>query len=316
MKLRNLGNSGLQVSAVGLGTWAMGNDFFGQVDDRQSIETIQTAIDNGVTLLDTAPAYGSGHSEEVVGRAIAGRRDQVIVATKVGTFRRGDRFVRDLKPASIRKQLEDSLRRLNLDVIDLYQIHWPDPDTPLEESLGELARLKEEGKYRHLGVSNFSVEQMETVRQHMELASLQPHFSLLERRIESEILPFCRNQGIGVLGYGTLAGGLLTGKFREIPTFSEGDTRYQFYDFFREPIWTRVQKLLDVLRRIAEERGVPVSHVATAWAFQQEGVSCVLVGAKNRDQAISNAAAGNLELDANELSQIRQGIDSFLAAAR
>lgn len=316
MKLRNLGNSDLQVSAVGLGTWAMGNDFFGHVEDRQSIDAIQAALDNGVNLVDTAPAYGSGHSEEVVGKAIVGRREGVIIATKVGTYRRGKDFVRDLKPASVRKQLEDSLRRLNVDVIDLYQIHWPDPGTPLEESLGELAKLKEEGKYRYLGVSNFSIEQMETVRRNMDLTSLQPHFSLLERRIESDILPFCRKNAIGVLGYGTLAGGILTGKFREIPTLPEGDTRDQFYNFFREPVWTGVQQLIDLLRGIAEKRGVPVAHVATAWAFQQEGMTCTLVGAKNREQAKSNAAAGDLELSTDELSQIRQGVDNFAASHR
>ncbi|WP_455382341.1 aldo/keto reductase [Salinispira pacifica] len=310
MKLRTLGNSDLNVSVVGLGTWAMGNDFFGQVEDRQSIDAIQAAVDSGVTLIDTAPAYGSGHSEEVVGRAIEGRRDKVIVATKVGTYRRGKQFVRDLEPASVRRQLEDSLRRLRVDVIDLYQIHWPDPKTPLEETLSTLKRLHEEGRFRYLGVSNFSVEQMETVRRHMPLTSLQPHFSLLERGAQVSLLPFCRENNVGVLGYGSLAGGILTGKFKEIPEFSEGDTRDQFYDYFREPVWSKVQSLLDVLRSIADSRGVPVAHVSTAWAFQQDGVTCALVGAKNRSQAESNAAAGELELTGEELARIDNALET------
>ncbi|HUX12308.1 MAG TPA: aldo/keto reductase, partial [Spirochaetia bacterium] len=192
MKFRTLGDSELRVSVIGLGTWAMGSDFFGSVDDQQSIEAIHAALDNGVSLVDTAPAYGSGHSEEVVGKAIAGRREAVVLATKVGTYRRGREYVTDLSRPSIRRQIEESLRRLNVEVIDLYQIHWPDPKIPLEESLEELSLLQKEGKFRYLGVSNFSTELMDIVRRHAALISLQPHYSLLKREIEKIELPYCR----------------------------------------------------------------------------------------------------------------------------
>jgi len=306
VEYRRLGNSDLQVSVVGVGTWAMGNDFFGSVDDEESIRAIRDSVDQGINLVDTAPPYGAGHSEEVVGRAISGIRDRVVLATKVGVYRKGTQFVRDLEPASIRRQMEDSLRRLNVDVIDLYQIHWPDTSTPLEKSLEALAQLQKEGKFRHLGVSNFSIEQMDIVKKHMNLVSLQPHYSLLERTVDAETLPYCRSNGLGVLGYGTLAAGVLTGKFREIPKLPEGDTRDQFYHYFQEPVWSRAQRLVDVLRAIGTERSVPVARVAIAWAIQQPGITCALVGAKNTRQALSNAEAGDWRLTGDELKRIEE----------
>ncbi|MFW6181108.1 MAG: aldo/keto reductase [Spirochaetota bacterium] len=304
METRKLGNTDLQVSVVGLGTWALGGDFFGRVDDGQSVKAIQEAIDSGINLVDTAPAYGAGHSEEIVGRALRGRRDRAVIATKVGVLREGGKFIKNLKPESIRREIDDSLRRLQVDVIDLYQVHWPDPDTPLEESLEELARIREAGKFRYLGVSNFGPELMDRAAAVTEIVSLQPHYSLLRRDIEQDALPYCRERGLGVLSYGTLAGGILTGKFREIPTFEKGDRRGDFYDFFREPVWSGVQGLLDVLRTIAEERERPTAQVAIRWAVQQPGVTTALVGAKNPQQARSNAGGGNWELSSEELRRI------------
>lgn len=313
MKYRKLGTSDLNVSVVGLGTWALGSDFFGSVDDADGIATIQAALDAGVNLIDTAPAYGSGHSEEVVGKAIAGRRDRAIVATKIGVYRRGPEYVRDLSVKSLRSQLEDSLRRLKVETIDLYQIHWPDPKTPLGDALPELERMQKEGKYRHLGVSNFSVKQMEEARSYMEIVSLQPHYSILERTIDAEVLPYCRRSNIGVLGYGTLAAGILTGKFREIPRLSSGDTRDSFYHFFKEPVWGRTQSFLDVLREMSSETGVPVSRLTIAWTVQRPGMTCALVGAKRPDQARENAAAGSVELSEAHIAAIDAAYDRFLA---
>ncbi|HUZ17607.1 MAG TPA: aldo/keto reductase, partial [Spirochaetia bacterium] len=222
MEYRRLGSSTLKVSPVGLGTWAIGADFWGAIDDNESISAIQAGIDAGINFIDTAPAYGAGHSEEVVGKAIRGRRSQVIIATKLGIIRTADDFIKNLRPESVRKEIDDSLGRLGVDTIDLWQVHWPDPNTPLEDTLGELSRIKESGKFRYLGVSNFDTALMERARRVMEVVSLQPHYSLLERTIEAEILPYCISHDIGVVGYGTLAAGLLTGKFKEIPTFEKG----------------------------------------------------------------------------------------------
>ncbi len=312
MEHRTLGTSDLQVSAVGLGTWAMGNDFFGAVDDTESVGAIQAAIDSGVSLIDTAPAYGAGHAEEVVGRAIAGRRDSVVLATKCGIIRTADDFVRNLKPESIRREIDDSLRRLGVETIDLYQIHWPDPDTPLEDSVNELLKQQQAGKFRYLGVSNFPPELLDQIRSMTNVVSTQPQYSMLDRRIEADVLPYVREHGMGVLSYGTLAGGILTGKFREIPSFDEGDNRSAFYDFFREPLWSGIQALLDEIRAVAADRGVTPAQVAINWTFRQPGVSTALVGAKRADQAIANAAAGEWTLSDEEVDRITRAIDTHV----
>ena len=312
MQYRTLGTSNLSVSVVGLGTWAMGNDFWGRVDDDQSVRAIQEAIDNGINLIDTAPAYGAGHAEKVVGKAIHGRRDEVVVATKVGIIRTEDDFIRNLKPESMEREIDDSLRRLGVDTIDLYQIHWPDPDTPLESSMETLNKMKEAGKIRHIGVSNFSVKLLEQARAVVDVVSVQPQFSLLHRKEESSLLPYCAKNNIGVLGYGSLAGGILTGKFREIPTLEEGDNRDQFYRFFQEPTWSKVQRVLDVLRAIAEERSVTVAQVAINWAIAQRGMTTALVGAKNPSQARANAAAGEWSLSDEDLSRINSAYDEHM----
>ena len=306
MQDRNLGWTDLKVSRVGLGTWAMGDDFWGSVDDQESIRTIHAAIDNGISLVDTAPAYGNGHSEEVVGKAIKGRRDRVVVATKVGIQKPGGKLQKNLSPDSVRQEIEDSLRRLGVESIDLYQIHWPDPKTPLEETLEVLLKAQEAGKFRYLGVSNFDTALMDKVRSITELASLQPPFSLLQRDIEDEILPYCHEHNLGVLSYGTLSGGILTGKFREYPTFEEGDQRAKFYPAFNPKTWDKVQNVVDALREIASKRNVPVAQVAINWATAQPGMTCALVGAKKPEQAISNAAAGQWELSNAELERIQE----------
>lgn len=306
MRTKQLGKSDLQVSVVALGTWPMGGTTYGHVDDSESIATIQAALDAGINLIDTAPAYGDGRAETVVGNAIKGRRDQVIIATKVGVVRKPGGKWRDLTPASIRQQIEGSLRRLNVDTIDLYQIHWPDPDTPIEDSIAELVKLREEGKFRYLGVSNFDTGLMDSVTRMTELASLQPHYSLLNREIEKDILPYCVKNQIGILAYGSLGSGILAGKYNEKPVFKPGDTRHNFYRFFHEPMWSKAMRLVDVLREIASNHGKPVSHIAINWLTQQEGVTCALVGARRPSQIQENAGAGSWTLSDAELKQINR----------
>ena len=197
MRYKRLGNSSLEVSVVGLGTWAIGGDFWGKVDDDRSIRTIQRAVDCGINLIDTAPAYGGGHAERIVGQAIKGRRDKVVIATKCGIVKQGGRITRNLKPESIRKEVDDSLTRLGVDVIDLYQIHWPDANTPLEDTLNEMEKLRDAAKIRYIGVSNFDRKLMEEAASITEIVSLQPQYSLLDRELEKDILPFCREKGFG-----------------------------------------------------------------------------------------------------------------------
>lgn len=311
MQFRKIGKSELTVSVVGLGTWAMGNDFFGFGDDSASIRAIRTAIDGGINLIDTAPAYGTGHAEDVVGEAIKGRRDSIVLATKVGTTRDGPAFVRDLTPETIFHEIDDSLARLDAEVIDLYQIHWPDPATPIEDSLDALEKVHQAGKYRYLGVSNFDVDLIEEVRRRIPVVSVQPHVSMLERSVLQNVLPYCEREEIGVLGYGSLSGGLLTGKFRKLPVFEKSDRRARFYSHFSGERWEQVQRFLDVVREVAAVRGVPAAHVAINWSIAQPGVTSALVGARNEDQARINAEAGEWSLSTEELKRLDEAYDRY-----
>ncbi|MCL2057213.1 MAG: aldo/keto reductase [Oscillospiraceae bacterium] len=304
MRYKKLGGSDLNVSVVGVGTWAMGGDFWGKIEDDSCIAAIQAALDNGVNLIDTAPIYGKGYSEEIVGKAIKGRdRSKIIVATKCGIVW-GEKSGRDASAKTLPGQIDASLKRLGVDYIDLMQIHWPDTDTPIAESVGALEDLRKAGKIRHFGVSNFSVPQLQEAMDAGALASTQPQYSLLERAIEKDILPFCAENNIGVLSYGSLGAGALTGKFTEPPQSEGTEKRSNFYSFFAPEVWPKVLALVDVLRGIADERQKPVAHVAINWVAQQTGVTTALVGIKNIEQAQMNASAATWELSAEELGII------------
>lgn len=308
MRYKRLGNSSLEVSVVGLGTWAMGGDFWGEIDEKDAIDAIHASLDNGVNLIDTAPAYGRGYSEEVVGKGIKGyARDRVIIADKCGLYweQEGERLKRLLSAQSIRVEIERSLKRLDTDYIDLYQCHWPDESgTPIEETVGALMDLRREGKIREFGVSNFSPEQMRMCLDAGALASLQPQYSLLNREIETTgELAFCRENNIGILSYGSLGAGALTGKFQQPP---QTDRRANFYSFFSEENWPKVLKLLEVLKAIAERHERPMAQVAINWVTQQPGVTCALVGAKRAEQAIMNAKSGEWMLTEADLAAIEE----------
>ncbi|MGM0499747.1 MAG: aldo/keto reductase [Bacillota bacterium] len=313
MKYNYLGNSNLKISAVGLGTWAYGNDTFGKVDDQQSIKAIRAAVDSGINLIDTAPAYGDGHAEKVVGKAIEGIRDQVIIASKCGTHRDGDDYVMDLSPQQIRKEMENSLRRLNVEQIDLYQIHWPDPDTPLEESVEELLKLKREGKFKHLAVCNFGVDLLKQISEMTDIISLQPQYSLLKRDIENKIIPYILDNDLGTLSYGTLGGGILTGKYEERPQFDdEKDNRAGFYPFFRKENWDQTQNLIKLIKEIAEKHNQSPAQVAINWAINRSGITTALVGAKSEKQARENAAAADFELSGEEMIELTNKSDQVI----
>ena len=217
MKTRQLGTNGPELTVIGFGSWVIGGPWlygWGPVDDNESVKAIRTALDRGINWIDTAAAYGFGHSEEIVAKALAGTREDVFVATKCGLVPDGKGGAyRNSKPASIRREVEESLRRLRRDRIDLYQIHWPDKSVPLEESWGTMVRLKEEGKVRFIGLSNYDVPMLERCRRVAPVQSVQPPYSMLRREVESEILPYCLKHGIGVVAYSPMQSGLLTGRF-------------------------------------------------------------------------------------------------------
>ena len=311
MRKRKLGYTDLELTTVGLGTWAIGGPWqwgWGPQDDRDSIATIQRALDLGINWIDTAAVYGLGHSEEIVGRAIAGRRDQVIIATKCGLVwnEKGNVFGR-LKAWSVRQELEASLRRLNVDVIDLYQIHWPNPAEDIEEAWEEMARAVEQGKVRYIGVSNFSVEQIKRVQKIHPVASLQPPYSMLRREIEADLLPFCAENQIGVIAYSPLASGLLTGRFtRERLQQLPPDDWRRRSPAFNEPELTANLELVDKLKEIATRYNRTMAELAIAWVLRRPEVTSAIVGARHPEQIEETAPAGDWELPQDVLDEIER----------
>jgi len=318
MHTRRLGDSDLAITSLGFGAWAIGGGdwafAWGAQDDRDSVAAIHEALDCGVNWIDTAPVYGLGHSEEVVGRAIAGRSERPYLFTKCGRVWGDDRQIgKRLTAASIRTECEASLRRLGVDCIDLYQIHWPEPDEDVEEGWSELARLRQAGKVRWIGVSNFSVAQLERARAIAPVTSLQPPYSMLRRDIEVEILPFCRTHGIGVLAYSPMASGLLTGQWSPArhAGLPEDDWRKHKNPLFQEPRFSHGLRVAALLGDIAAHHAASAGAVALAWVLGHPAVTAAIVGARRAGQFPPLAAAARLELSTAD----RAAIDSILAEA-
>lgn len=321
MRYRSLGQSEIQASVVAFGAWAIGGWPWGGTDESNAIAAIHKALDLGMNLIDTAPAYGLGLSEEIVGRALQGRRDKAVIATKCGLvwhtnkgnyyFTEYDKPVhRYLGPESIRYEVEQSLKRLRTDYIDLLQTHWQDPTTPIEDTMGELLRLKDEGKIRAIGVSNVTIEQLEAYRKVGPVDSDQELYSMLDRRIEADLLPYCREHNIAVLAYSPLAQGLLTGKVGPEREFPEGDMRRNNPRFSVENR-RQIAAMLDEFRYIADDRGITLTQLVIAWTVAQSGITHALVGARNPEQVEENAGAGDVELTFEELSVINKAISSY-----
>ena len=310
MRYLQLGSTGLRVSAVSLGTWAMGGDYWGPIDEQQCIDALRAGLDHGINCIDTAPIYGHGYSETIVGRAIQGRkREDIIIATKCGV---PGPNARNTSRASILKEIEGSLTHLGTDYIDLYQVHWPDPNTEPAETMDTLLDLKRQGKIRFIGVSNFGIPLIEAYRALGPIDSLQPQYSLLERKIESDLLPYCHKENIGVLTYGSLGAGLLSGKYTQAPKVEEGERRAVFYKFYQEPYFSKALELVETLRQVADAHDCPISQVAINWVAQQPGVTTALVGCKTPAQAIENARAGEWSLSTEELCLITEACDRIV----
>jgi aryl-alcohol dehydrogenase-like predicted oxidoreductase len=311
---RLLGASGIEASAVGLGTWAIGGWLWGGAEQAESIRAIEASIGAGVNLIDTAPVYGLGLSEEVVGKAIRGKRSQVVLATKCGLVwhtRQGEHFFdedgtpvhRYLGAASVRHEVEESLRRLGTDYIDLYQTHWQDATTPVAETMGALLDLKREGKIRAIGVSNASIAEIDEYRRQGAVDTDQEKYSMLDRGPEESKLPYLERSGIAFLAYSPLALGLLTGRIAADRLFPPSDMRSTHPRFTSENR-ALVNRMLARIEPIADARGVSVAQLVLAWTMSQPGATHVLAGARNPEQARSNAAAGRIRLTAEELALI------------
>jgi aryl-alcohol dehydrogenase-like predicted oxidoreductase len=312
MQKRRLGTSDLEITPIGVGAWAMGGGgwqfAWGAQDDDESVDAIHRALDLGINWIDTAAIYGLGHSEEVVARAIAGRSNKPLVFTKCGiVWNERRENVRTIEPQSIREELERSLSRLKVDAIDLYQIHWPEPDRLVEAAWTMMAQLQREGKVRHIGVSNFNVDQMRRAQAIAPITSLQPPYSIIVPEIEQEILPYAQANHIGVIIYSPMKSGLLTGAMtRERIAAMPADDFRQRTPNFKEPLLTRNLELAELLREIGKRHGRTAGEVAIAWTLRHPAVTGAIVGMRSAKQVDGVIGAAEFRLSADEISEIER----------
>lgn len=319
MRYKHFRNANVDVSAMAVGTWPIGDCGYGTVTEKDSIEAIHAMFDNGVNMLDTAPDYGVGHSETVVGKAIKGYdRSKIFLATKccasaltLKSARTGRGYCRDGRYEDVLYECEQSLRRLGTDYIDFYFVHWPDVDTPFSETMEAMKTLKQQGKIRFVGLSNFNKQQVLECEKVVKVDVLQPPFSMVVRSSE-DLMKWAVQRGIDTCTYGSLGGGILTGAFRTAPDFERRDPRNFFYPFFREPSFGKVMKVVDVLDQIAAEVGKPVSQVAVNWQTQQSHVSTALCGVRTAAEAIENCGAFEWELTDTQIQAINAAIAANL----
>jgi aryl-alcohol dehydrogenase-like predicted oxidoreductase len=322
MQYRKLGNSDLEVSAITFGAWAAGGWMWGGTERNDAIKAIRAAYDLGVSSIDTAPIYGQGNSEEIVGEAIKDLpRDRVQILTKYGmrwdlakgdfAFHSTDTKGKEIDiykyagKESIIKECEDSLRRLGTDYIDLYQIHWPDVTTPVEETMEAVAQLIKQGKVRHAGVCNYNVEQLQEARQYINIVSNQVPYSMVMRDIEEDVVPYCLEHNISILAYSPLERGLLTGKIKPGHIFQEGDHRAGLYFFTDENI-KRTNSFLEKIKPLAAKKGATLAELVLRWTIEQPGITIALAGARNEKQSVENAAAINVKLSSGEIEFINK----------
>jgi aryl-alcohol dehydrogenase-like predicted oxidoreductase len=307
MEFARIADTSIEISRVALGTWAIGGWMWGGTDERESIATIRAAVDQGINLVDTAPAYGFGHSEEIVGKALedGGLRSHVVVATKVGLEWRDGQVFRNASRARILKEVDDSLRRLRTDYIDVYQVHWPDPLVAIEETAAAMDSLYRQGKIRAIGVSNFSTLQMHRFRQVAPLHVLQPPYNLFERAAEAELLPYCQRYGIATFGYGALCRGLLSGRMRPDTQF-DGDDLRRTDPKFLPPRYAQYLSAVDQLDALAQQRfGKRVIDLAVRWTLDR-GFSTALWGARKPDQLRAVNGVVGWRLDADSIAEIER----------
>ena len=304
MEYRILGDTGLKVSEIGLGTWSMGGRWWGAMDDKASIATIHRALELGVNLIDTADIYGFGHSEQLIARALEDKkRDQIIIAGKVGLRWNNKGKVRhDLSPAHIEKAIEASLQRLGTDYIDIYQIHWPDPDTAIERTLTVLQKLRDSGNIRVIGASNLSPAELDEYRKYCEISTLQPPLNMFECAAEVEILPYCCRDNIGVLTYSSLCRGLLSGRFKAGD--SPQETVRKRDPLFRADVYERNIRIVEKLKELASDYQRTISQLALAWVLSHLGVHVALTGARQPVQIEESAGASGWRLEAFLLKEI------------
>ena len=313
MKTRKLGYSDLHLTPIGLGTWAMGGGDWkfgwGDQDDAASIASVHQALDAGVNWIDTAAIYGHGHAERVVGKAIQDRRDDVLIATKCGRVWEGEsrEIGKSLRRESVHREVDVSLQRLGIDCIDLYQIHWPEPDEEIEEGWGAVAELVEAGKIRYAGVSNFNMEQLKRIQPIHPVTSLQPPYSMLRREVEEEILPYCRENQIGIVAYSPMQAGLLTGRFSKerVQNLPANDWR-KANPFFTSPQLEANLSIIEQLRPVAAQMEITLPQLALAWVLRRSEMTAAIAGARRPEQILETVKAGDIVIPDELLLKIER----------
>jgi aryl-alcohol dehydrogenase-like predicted oxidoreductase len=326
MEMKELGSSGVMVTPIAFGAWAIGGWMWGGADRNDAIKAITTAMDLGITTIDTAPAYGLGTGEKIVGEAIKGQRDKVQILTKYGLrwdapvgqyyFTSKDNegrqvdIYRDASRERIIAECENSLKDLGTDYLDLYQIHWPDPLTPVEETMSAIEQLLKQGKIRAAGVCNYPVEGMKEAGKFISLVSNQVPYSMVRREIEQDVIPWCMKNGLSVLPYSPLQRGLLTGKIKPDYRFNDGDSRPST-PYFKIGNLIKINKFLDKIKPVAAARKVSLAQLVLRWTMQRPGITCVLAGARNPEQVKENAGALQFELSDEEMETINRYLDQL-----
>lgn len=305
MQYQEFGKTGLRVSKLCLGTWGIGGAGWDSYSDESRMDAIKAALECGINFIDTAPAYNAGKAECYVGETLnkLKKRKEVVISTKCGNKFVDGKYLRCGSKESILKQCDESLKNLKTDYIDIYLVHWPDPDVELEETIDAVSTLKKEGKILHAGVSNFSKEQIEEAQKYCEIEAFQPQYSLADRKDE-KLIRWAYEQGLGIMTYGTLGGGILTGNYRKLRTFEQTDSRNRFYPYFKEPLFSKEMELLTIMDQIAEERNVSLAQIAEKWVIQKRFVSSCIIGAQSRARVEENCRNLQWELTDNEIRRL------------
>lgn len=305
MQYQEFGKTGLRVLKLCLGTWGIGGAGWDSYSDESRMDAIKAALECGINFIDTAPAYNAGKAECYVGETLnkLKKRKEVVISTKCGNKFVDGKYLRCGSKESILKQCDESLKNLKTDYIDIYLVHWPDPDVELEETIDAVSTLKKEGKILHAGVSNFSKEQIEEAQKYCKIEAFQPQYSLADRKDE-KLIRWAYEQGLGIMTYGTLGGGILTGNYRKLRTFEQTDSRNRFYPYFKEPLFSKAMELLTIMDQIAEERNVSLAQIAEKWVIQKRFVSSCIIGAQSRARVEENCRNLQWELTDNEIRRL------------
>ena len=302
MQYQEFGKTGLRVSMLCLGSWGIGCAGWDSYSDESRMDAIKAALECGINFIDTAPAYNAGKAECYVGETLSKlkKRREVVISTKCGNKFVDGKYLRCGSKESILKQCDESLKNLKTDYIDIYLVHWPDPDVELEETIDAVSALKKEGKILHAGVSNFSKEQIEEAQKYCKIEAFQPQYSLADRKDE-KLIRWAHEQGLGIMTYVTLGVGILTGNYRKLRTFEQTDSRNRFYPYFKEPLFSKAMELLTIMDQIAEERNVSLAQIAEKWVIQKRFVSSCIIGAQSRARVEENCRNLQWALTDNEI---------------